>query len=394
MTKVEKTVEVAVPVSTAYNQWTQFEEFPQFMGGVQQVEQLDDRTLRWVAEIAGVRRQWVATVLEQVPDQKVAWAATEGATNAGAVTFQSLGPDRTQVTLTLDYEPEGLVEKAGDALNIVERQATSDLERFKSFIESRGSETGGWRGEVTDEPHVGTPDVEDAAASRGDSGKAGVSGTVLAAGAAVAAAGVAAGVAAATSSSSSSSSSSEVVGGEDVIDILTTDHREATDLLLQIRAATDPTMRRDLADMLISELVRHAVAEEMYVYPAMKEHLPDGEAAVEHDTQEHKELERTMKELEGVEPSDPRFDSVLTQLETILADHVADEETEQFPQLRASISREELVQLGQKVQTAKKLAPTRPHPAAPNAELFHKLVGPGVGLVDRLRDRLTGRSTS
>jgi hemerythrin superfamily protein/ribosome-associated toxin RatA of RatAB toxin-antitoxin module len=391
MTKVEKSIEVAVPVSTAYNQWTQFEEFPQFMSGIQQVEQLDDRTLRWVAEIAGVRRQWVATVLEQVPDQKVAWAATEGATNAGAVTFQSLGPDRTQVTLTLDYEPEGLVEKAGDALNVVDRQATGDLERFKSFIESRGSETGAWRGEVTDEPDVGTPDVEDAAASRGDSGKAGVSGTVLAAGAAVAAAGVAAGVVAAKSSSSSSPESAT---GQDVIDILTTDHREVTDLLLQIRTATEPATRRDLADTMISELVRHAVAEEMYVYPAMKEHLADGEAAVEHDVAEHKELEQTMKELEGVEPSDSRFDSLLTQLETILADHVADEETEQFPKLRASIPHEELVQLGQKVQTAKKLAPTRPHPAAPNAELFHKVVGPGVGLVDRLRDRLTGRSTS
>jgi hemerythrin superfamily protein/ribosome-associated toxin RatA of RatAB toxin-antitoxin module len=390
MTKVEKSVEVAVPVSTAYNQWTQFEEFPQFMSGVQQVEQLDERTLRWVAEIAGVRRQWVATVLEQVPDQKVAWAATEGATNAGAVTFQSLGPDRTQVTLTLDYEPEGLVEKAGDALNIVDRQASGDLERFKSFIESRGTETGAWRGEVTDEPDVGTPDVEDAAASRGDSGKAGVSGTALAAGAAVAAAGVAAGVAAARSSSSSS----ETTTGEDVIDILVTDHREATDLLLQIRTATDPSTRRDLTDQLISELVRHAVAEEMYVYPAMKEHLADGEAAVEHDIAEHKELEQTMKELEGVEPSDPRFTSLLTQLETILADHVADEETEQFPKLRASIPREQLVELGQKVQTAKKVAPTRPHPGAPNAELFHKVVGPGVGLVDRLRDRLTGRSTS
>jgi ribosome-associated toxin RatA of RatAB toxin-antitoxin module/hemerythrin superfamily protein len=390
MTKVEKSVEVAVPVSTAYNQWTQFEEFPQFMSGVQQVEQLDERTLRWVAEIAGVRRQWVATVLEQVPDQKVAWAATEGATNAGAVTFQSLGPDRTQVTLTLDYEPEGLVEKAGDALNIVDRQASGDLERFKSFIESRGTETGAWRGEVTDEPDVGTPDVEDAAASRGDSGKAGVSGTALAAGAAVAAAGVAAGVAAARSSSSSS----ETTTGEDVIDILVTDHREATDLLLQVRTATDRSMRRDLTDQLISELVRHAVAEEMYVYPAMKEHLADGEAAVEHDVAEHKELEEEMKKLEDVDPSDPRFDSLLQQLEATLADHVADEETEQFPKLRASIPREQLVELGQKVQTAKKLAPTRPHPAAPNAELFHKVVGPGVGLVDRLRDRLTGRSTS
>jgi hemerythrin superfamily protein/ribosome-associated toxin RatA of RatAB toxin-antitoxin module len=390
MTKVEKSVEVAVPVSTAYNQWTQFEEFPQFMSGVQQVEQLDDRTLRWVAEIAGVRRQWVATVLEQVPDQKVAWAATEGATNAGAVTFQSLGTDRTQVTLTLDYEPEGLVEKAADALNIVERQATGDLERFKSFIEARGTETGSWRGEVTDEPDVGTPDVEDAAASRGDSGKAGVSGKAVAAGAAVAAAGAAAVAAAASSSSSSSPSAS----GEDVVDILTTDHREVTELVLQIRTATDSATRRDLADTMISELVRHAVAEEMYVYPAMRQHLPDGEAAVEHDIEEHKELERTMKELEAVEASEPRFDSLLGELEATLADHVADEEAEQFPKLRASIPREELVQLGEKVQAAKKLAPTRPHPAAPNAQLFHKLVGPGVGLVDRLRDRLTGRSTS
>jgi hemerythrin superfamily protein len=306
------------------------------------------------------------------------------------VTFVALPAGGTRVTLTLDYEPEGLVEKAGDALNIVERQATGDLDRFKTFIESQGTATGAWRGEVTDEPDVGTPDVEDAAASRGDSGKAGVSGTALAAGAAVAAAGVAAGVAASRSSSSSSAPAT----GEDVVDILTTDHREVTDLVRQIRTATDPATRRDLADTMISELVRHAVAEEMYVYPAMKEHLPDGEAAVEHDIGEHKELERTMKELEAVEPSDPRFDSLITQLETTLADHVADEESEQFPRLRASIPREELVQLGQKVQTAKKLAPTRPHPAAPNAELFHKLAGPGVGLVDRLRDRLTGRSTS
>jgi carbon monoxide dehydrogenase subunit G/hemerythrin superfamily protein len=393
MTKVEKSIEVAVPVSTAYNQWTQFEEFPQFMSGIQQVEQLDDRTLRWVAEIGGVRRQWTATVLEQIPNRKVAWAATEGATNAGAVSFETVGGARTLVTLSLDYEPEGVVEKAGDALNIVERQAAGDLERFKSFIESRGTETGAWRGEVTGEPDVGTPDVEDAAASRGDSGKAGVSGAAVAAGAVLAGAGAAA-VAAAVKSSSSSSSPEETLGQQDVVDILTTDHREATALILQIRSTADAATRRDLTDTVISEIVRHAVAEEMYVYPAMKEHLADGEAAVEHDIAEHKELEQTMKELEAVDASDPRFDALLTQLETILADHVADEEADQFPKLRASIPREELVQLGQKVQTAKKLAPTRPHPAAPNAELFHKLVGPGVGMVDRLRDRLTGRTTS
>ena len=196
-TKVEKSVTVDVPISTAYNQWTQFEEFPQFMGGVQKVEQLDDQRLHWVAEIAGVRREWYADILEQRPDEKIAWAATEGATNAGAVYFISAGPSQTNVTLELEYEPEGLVEKAGDALNIIERQAASDLEKFKTFIESRNVESGAWRGEVG-AATVGTPGVE-MTTSEGDSGKAGISPKVAAAGAAVAAAGI---VAAASKSGS------------------------------------------------------------------------------------------------------------------------------------------------------------------------------------------------
>ncbi|SCG40890.1 Polyketide cyclase / dehydrase and lipid transport [Micromonospora siamensis] len=195
-TKVEKSIEVQVPVSTAYNQWTQFEEFPRFMGGVKEVRQLDDKRLHWTAQIGGVKREWDARILEQVPDTKVAWAATEGATNAGAVYFEPLGPGRTAVRLHLEYEPEGLVEKAGDALNIVEKQAESDLEKFRSYIESRGAESGGWRGSVNDGLSVGTPGVEDAPASRGDSGKAGVSGRTVAAGAAAAAAGIAAAAAA------------------------------------------------------------------------------------------------------------------------------------------------------------------------------------------------------
>jgi len=190
-TKVEKSITVDVPVSMAYNQWTQFEEFPQFMGGVQSVEQLDDLRLRWVAEIGGVRREWYADILEQRPDEKVAWAATEGATNAGAVYFTPLGGTQTQVRLELEYEPEGLVEKVGDTLNVIERQAESDLEKFKTFIESQGVESGAWRGEV-EGGTVGTPGVE-SATSHGDSGKAGVSAKTVAAGAAaVAAAGVAA----------------------------------------------------------------------------------------------------------------------------------------------------------------------------------------------------------
>ncbi|TDB79480.1 SRPBCC family protein [Micromonospora sp. KC721] len=179
-TVVDKSIEVDVPVSTAYNQWTQFEEFPRFMGGVQEVRQLDDRRMHWVAQIAGVRREWDATVLEQVPDEKVAWAATEGATNAGAVYFQSVGTGRTRVRLHLEYEPEGLVEKAGDKLTIIEKQAESDLEKFKSFIESRGVETGAWRGSIGEGLGVGTPGVAHAAASQGDSGRAGAFGAAVA----------------------------------------------------------------------------------------------------------------------------------------------------------------------------------------------------------------------
>ncbi len=191
-TKVERSIEVNVPVTTAYNQWTQFEDFPHFMGGVKEVHQLDDRRLHWIAEIAGVRREWEASILEQVPDQKIAWAATSGATNAGAVRFEPAGAASTLVYLSLEYEPEGVVEQVGDKLGIVERQVQSDLERFKKLIESEGYETGSWRGSINEGAGVGTPGTEDAALSRGDSGKAGVSGTAMAAGAAVAAAGVAA----------------------------------------------------------------------------------------------------------------------------------------------------------------------------------------------------------
>ena len=179
----------------------------------------------------------------------------------------------------------------------------------------------------------------------------------------------------------------------DVIDVLVSDHRDVTALIGEIKTITDPMIRRDLTDTAISELVRHAVAEEMYVYPAMRKHLPDGERAVEHDIDEHKELERTMKQLESLDVSSPDFDGAIAKLEALLADHVQDEEGEQFPELRLRVPQDELVELAGKVETAKKLAPTRPHPGAPNSELFHKLVGPGVGMVDRLRDKLTGRAT-
>ena len=202
-TRAEKSIQVDVPVSTAYNQWTQFEDFPYFMGGVKEVHQHSDRSLHWVAEIAGVRREWEATILEQIPDQKIAWAAKEGATNAGAVRFTPIGAGATMVHLSLEYEPEGLVEKIGDKLGIVERQVESDLQRFKALVESEGYATGGWRGTINPGEDVGTPGTNAAFTSRGDSGKAGVSGKAVAAGAAAVAGAAAAGAAAATSKGSS-----------------------------------------------------------------------------------------------------------------------------------------------------------------------------------------------
>ncbi|HET6380593.1 MAG TPA: SRPBCC family protein [candidate division Zixibacteria bacterium] len=148
MSTVEKSIDVNVPLRTAYDQWTQFEEFPRFMEGVQSVRQLDDTHLHWVAEVGGQRREWDAEITEQTPDQRIAWTSTEGARNAGVVTFHRIDDDTTRIMLQMDVEPEGFMESAGDALGVLDRQVQGDLERFKAFIEERGAPTGAWRGDV------------------------------------------------------------------------------------------------------------------------------------------------------------------------------------------------------------------------------------------------------
>ncbi|MDQ3890645.1 MAG: SRPBCC family protein [Actinomycetota bacterium] len=148
MAGVERSIEVNVPVTTAYNQWTQFEEFPNFMEGVESVTQLDDTHLRWVAEIGGDRNEWEAEITEQRPDERVAWTAREGKGNSGVVTFHRINDGTTRVTVQMEYEPEGLVEKVGSALGADEMRVEGDLRRFKEFVESRGAATGAWRGEV------------------------------------------------------------------------------------------------------------------------------------------------------------------------------------------------------------------------------------------------------
>jgi uncharacterized membrane protein len=149
---IEQSVEVEVPVRTAYNQWTQFEEFPRFMEGIEEVNQITDTKLHWVAKIAGARREWDAQITEQTPDQRIAWKATSGAQNDGVVTFHRLDDGHTRVVLQLEFDPDGFVETAGDMLGIVKARTHGDLDRFKHYIEARGVETGQWRGEVEQDP--------------------------------------------------------------------------------------------------------------------------------------------------------------------------------------------------------------------------------------------------
>ena len=148
MTEVTQSVDVDVDVRTAYNQWTQFEEFPRFMEGVEKVEQLDDSHLRWHVDIAGIDREFEAEITEQTPDQRIAWRSRSGVDQGGVVTFHALDDDHTRVTLQMNFEPEGLAEQAADKSGLVRGRTTGDLGRFKDFIEDRGAETGAWRGEI------------------------------------------------------------------------------------------------------------------------------------------------------------------------------------------------------------------------------------------------------
>jgi uncharacterized membrane protein len=153
MSKIEKSIELEVPVRTAYNQWTQFEEFPQFMEGVESVHQLDDRRLHWRAEVGGKTVEWDAEITEQIPDTRIAWRSTSGARNAGVVSFFRISDHACRVTLQIDYEPEGVVENVGDMIGVLSRRVEGDLERFEKFIEERGVESGAYRGTIPSRDH-------------------------------------------------------------------------------------------------------------------------------------------------------------------------------------------------------------------------------------------------
>ena len=148
METIEQSIEVEAPLHAVYNQWTQFEDFPHFMDGIESVRQLDEKRLHFVASIAGRRAEWDAEIIEQVPDQRIAWRSTSGKKNDGSVWFDKIAENRTRVRAMIAFEPQGMVEKAGDALGIASARVKGDLKRFQEFIENRGQETGGWRGEI------------------------------------------------------------------------------------------------------------------------------------------------------------------------------------------------------------------------------------------------------
>jgi uncharacterized membrane protein len=148
MGHLSKSIEVNAPLQTVYNQWTQFETFPEFMEGVEEVRQITDKKLFWRAKIGGTTKEWQADIIDQQPDHRIAWQSAAGAENSGAVSFEPVGPDKTRVTLEMSYEPESVVEKVGDALGVAGHRVEGDLKRFKEFIEQRGQETGAYREKI------------------------------------------------------------------------------------------------------------------------------------------------------------------------------------------------------------------------------------------------------
>ena len=178
---------------------------------------------------------------------------------------------------------------------------------------------------------------------------------------------------------------------QDAVDVLTHDHREVEELFAEIEVTTDAGELRDLADQVITELVRHAVAEEQHLYPAVREHVPGGDALADKEIDDHSKVEAALKTLEGMDTRDPNFMYTFREMSNEVRAHVKEEEEELFPQLRDHATTDQLRELGDKIQRAKRLAPTRPHPSAPDTPPLNKILGPGAGLVDRVRDKLSGR---
>ena len=179
----------------------------------------------------------------------------------------------------------------------------------------------------------------------------------------------------------------------DLISVITKDHREVESIFKELETGAGPGTRKDLVDHVIAELVRHSIAEEQHMYPAARKYLDDGDKIADHEIEEHAEAEEVMKQLEGLKPEEPKFEELLNKLMQDVRHHIEEEEGDLLPKLRAACSPEELAELGEKIQRAKKIAPTRPHPSAPSKPPANLILAPGTAFIDKIRDALSGRNT-
>jgi hypothetical protein len=323
MSDVTASVDVEVPLRTAYNQWTQFESFPEFMSGVIAIRQLDDRHTHWVTEVAGARREFDAEIVEQLPDQRIAWRSTDGdVRHQGVVTFKPTEEGRTRVTVDLEWEPEGLVEKAGGAVGMDRLQIKADLERFRRFIEERGRETGQWRGRVpegaqaaaTTEPLAGTMPPPEGAQSHGSGERS----------------------------------------DEDVVDVLLAQHEQVKELMARVAAAEGP-VKQQLFEELAALLKTHEKGEQRVVHPVTRTSVPGGAQTANARLGEEERADQLMAEVETMIADSREFDTWFEQLQAAVLDHASHEEREEFPRLRRELSAARLRSMAEElvaVQTA------------------------------------------
>ena len=305
MSDVTTSVEVRVPLRTAYNQWTQFESFPQFMSGVVTVRQLDDRHTHWVTEVAGTRREFDAEIVEQIPDERIAWRSIDGEVrHGGRVTFQPVDAGRTRVTVDLAWEPEGLLEKAGGAIGLDRLQIKADLERFRRFIEDRGAETGQWRGRVPEQP---------AAAER----QPHLAGTV-------------------PPPAGAQTTDADGRRTDDVIDILVAQHEQVKDLMDRTAVATGDDKQR-LFSELVELLKAHEKGEQRVIHPVTRYSVEDGAATANARLGEEARADQLIAEIDLMIADSREFDTWFEQLRHAVLDHAAHEEREEFPKLRREL---------------------------------------------------------
>jgi carbon monoxide dehydrogenase subunit G len=308
MSDVTESVDVNVPISTAYNQWTQFESFPQFMDGVDSVRQTDERHTHWVTEVGGVRREFDAETTEQHPDERIAWKSVGGDTkHAGVVTFHRLNDAQTRVTVQLVWQPEGFVEKAGSALHLDHRQVKADTARFKTFIEQRGSETGAFRGE---QPAPG-----------------------------------------AGQTTSGQSATNPLSAQSDVVDVLLVQHEQIKQVFARLQAASGLDKDALFSD-LVAMLHTHETGEQQVVHPMTGHSAPTGGQVAVGRVQEETEADQAIAELKALGVEHPDFDAKLEKLHQAVLRHAAHEEQEEFPLLRQSNSAGQLQAMAGELRAA------------------------------------------